>query len=353
MISAPSEMRCRSMFATSMTANTIASVSGIASATTVPGPHAEADEAAGEDDHDRLPERGQEFVDRGVHGDRLVGHQHGLDADRQVGLDVGHLAAHVLAQRQDVAGVPHRDGEPDRRLPVDAEHGLRRIDGAAAHGGDVAQPEDAPADDDVDRLDVGRGIERAGDAQEDALLLALDRARRAHDVLRLQRGEDGTHVQAQSSQALGRELQVDLLVLRAEHLDLRDVRDVQQPRADRFHVVAQFAEAEAVGGEGVDDAERAAEVVVEERTRRRPAAACRACRRCSCAPGTRCPALRPAAWTASGRRRSSSGRRWCSCAPGRDSRFPAACVRAARLPAASSRRRWRRARQRRRPSCET
>ena len=37
MISAPSEMRCRSMFATSMTANTIASVSGIASATTVPG----------------------------------------------------------------------------------------------------------------------------------------------------------------------------------------------------------------------------------------------------------------------------------------------------------------------------
>ncbi|EXI69763.1 MAG: hypothetical protein AW08_00256 [Candidatus Accumulibacter adjunctus] len=37
MISAPSEMRCRSMWATSMTAKTIAIVSGIASATTVPG----------------------------------------------------------------------------------------------------------------------------------------------------------------------------------------------------------------------------------------------------------------------------------------------------------------------------
>jgi hypothetical protein len=122
------------------------------------------------------------------------------------------------------------------------------------------------ADDEVDRLDVRRGIERAGDAQEDALPLALHRARRAHDVLRLQRGEDGTHVQPQSRESLGRELQRDLLVLRAEHLDLRDVRDVQQPRADFFDVVAQLAEAEAVGGEGIDDAERAAEVVVEERT---------------------------------------------------------------------------------------
>ncbi len=37
MMSAPSEMRCRSMCATSMTANTIASVSGIANATTAPG----------------------------------------------------------------------------------------------------------------------------------------------------------------------------------------------------------------------------------------------------------------------------------------------------------------------------
>ena len=39
---------------------------------------------------------------------------------------------------------------------------------------------------------------------------------------------------------------------------------MQQPRARCFHIVAQFAEVEAVGGEGVDDAEGVTEVVVEE-----------------------------------------------------------------------------------------
>ncbi len=50
-----------------------------------------------------------------------------------------------------------------------------------------------------------------------------------------------------------------------EHLDLRHVLDLQQARARRLDVVAQFAEREAVGGERVDDAERVAEVVVQER----------------------------------------------------------------------------------------
>ena len=266
MISAPSEMRCRSMLATSITANTIASVSGIASATTVPGRMPRLT---------KLQARTITIACQSEVRNSLIAVSTvtAWSATSVGSMPTGRLAlmsaislADVLAQGQDVAGIPHGDGETDRRLSVDAEHGLRRVDVAAAHGGDVAQPEDAPADDDVDRLDVGRGIECAGDAQEDALPFALDRARRAHDVLRLQRGEDRAHVEAKSRQALGRKFQVDLLVLRAEHLDLRDVRHVQQPRADRFHVVAQFAEAEAVGGEGVDDAERAAEVVVEERS---------------------------------------------------------------------------------------
>ena len=167
------------------------------------GPNAEADEAAGENDHDRLPQRGQELVDRGIHGDRLVGHQRRLDPDRQAGLDVGHFLAHVFAERQDVAGIAHGDRQSDRWLAIDAEHRLRRIDKAAPHGGDVAEPEDAVARDDVDRFDFGRGIEGAGHAQEHAFLLALDGAGRADDVLGLQRGEDGPHVQAQSGQALG------------------------------------------------------------------------------------------------------------------------------------------------------
>ena len=126
------------------------------------GAHAEAHEAARQDDQDRLPQRCHEIADRDVDGDRLVGDQRGLDAERQVRLDVGHRVANVVAERKDVAAIAHRDGETDRGLAVDAEHRLRWIDEAAPHGGDVAQPEDAVAGDEVDRLDVALVIERAG-----------------------------------------------------------------------------------------------------------------------------------------------------------------------------------------------
>ena len=57
MISAPSEMRCSEMPRYAMTRNVIASTSGIDSATTKPGAHAEADEADDQHDRDRLEQR--------------------------------------------------------------------------------------------------------------------------------------------------------------------------------------------------------------------------------------------------------------------------------------------------------
>ena len=123
--------------------------------------HAEAHEAASQDDQDRLPQRCQEIVDRDVDGDRLVGDQGGLDADRQVRFDVGHRFANVVAERKDVAAIAHRDRETDRGMAIDAEHRLRWIDETPPHGGDVTEPEDAVAGDEVDRLDVALVIERA------------------------------------------------------------------------------------------------------------------------------------------------------------------------------------------------
>ena len=79
------------------------------------------------------------------------------------------------------------------------------------------------------------------------------------------RRDDRRVVEAQAGQPLGRELDVDLLVLRAQHLDLRDVGHLQQARARGLDVVAQLAEREAVGRERVDDAVGVAEIVVEER----------------------------------------------------------------------------------------
>ena len=189
MISAPSEMRCRSMPTNSMTGNTIASVSGIDSATTAPARTP------------RLTKLTAMMIAIACHSEvmnspiapsdhgGLVGHQRRLDADRQVGGDVVHGPLHVAAERQDVAAVAHGDGEADRRLAVDAEHGLRRIDVAAPDLGDVAQPDQAAVDGEVDGQDVLLGVEGAGDAQREPLVAGLERAGRTDHVLRLQRGD--------------------------------------------------------------------------------------------------------------------------------------------------------------------
>jgi hypothetical protein len=70
-------------------------------------------------------------------------------------------------------------------------------------------------------------------------------------------------VQLQARELARRELDIDLLVLRAEDVDLRHVVNLQQPGASALDVVAQLTRREAVGGEGVEDAVRVAEVVVE------------------------------------------------------------------------------------------
>ena len=46
-----------------------------------------------EDDGDRLPQRGHEFGDGALDRHRLVGDQLRLDADRQIGGDLGHRLA--------------------------------------------------------------------------------------------------------------------------------------------------------------------------------------------------------------------------------------------------------------------
>jgi hypothetical protein len=229
-------------------------------------PDPERHEAGRENDDDRLPERRHEVVDGEIDRDRLVGHQRRLDADRQLCPDRCHGRLDIAAELQDVAALAHGDREADRRLAVDAEHGLRRVDIAAADLGDVAQADDPVAGDEVDREQVGLGLERAGDPQEQPLVAGLHHAGGADDVLRLQRRGQLREVQLEPGQALGREFQEDLLVLGAEELDLGNVRDLQEPRADVLDRVTQLALGEAVRGEPVDDAERVAEIVVEERS---------------------------------------------------------------------------------------
>jgi hypothetical protein len=128
---------------------------------------------------------------------------------------------------------PHRDRDADRGLAVDAEHRLRRIGVGPAHLGDVAEPDNAVAGDEVDVQKVELGIERAGHSQRDLLVAGLQHAGGPHGVLRLQRRHNSRIVEAQGGQPLGRELEKDLLVLGAQDLDLGDVGHQQQARAAR------------------------------------------------------------------------------------------------------------------------
>ena len=81
------------------------------------------------------------------------------------------------------------------------------------------------------------GPERARDADEDFLVAGLHDARRGDGVLGLQRGDQRGAVDPEARQLLGREFDVNALVLRAENVDLGDIRQLQELLADVNDVV--------------------------------------------------------------------------------------------------------------------
>ena len=143
MISAPSEMRCRSMPVKLMTVNTAASTSGIDSATTAPA---------------RTPRLSRLTPSTMA----IASHRASMKSSTACSTVTVWLAtstgsmptgrfsviraiasADVVPERQDVAALAHGDGDADALLAVDAEHRLRRIGGAARDPGDVAQADHA------------------------------------------------------------------------------------------------------------------------------------------------------------------------------------------------------------------
>ena len=114
------------------------------------GPHAKADE--GDDQHDGhgFEQRAGEAADGLLHDLRLVGDEMHADAD---GSSVSILAIFASAsspKSQEVGALLHADRQTDRRFAVEAEQRLRRIDIAARDRGDIAQPEEAVVDAQVD-----------------------------------------------------------------------------------------------------------------------------------------------------------------------------------------------------------
>ncbi len=95
----------------------------------------------------------------------LIRHEYRLDADGQIGLDLGHRPLNILTQGKNVSAFPHGDGKADRLLAVDAEHGLRRIRVTAPNLRDVAEAQNPPADNEVDVQYILFGLKRAGHSQ--------------------------------------------------------------------------------------------------------------------------------------------------------------------------------------------
>jgi hypothetical protein len=161
----------------------------------------------------------------------------------------------------------HGNRQRDGALAVYVQQGLRRVDEAAPHGRDVAEPDRArPLATSVHLQHVGLGGEGPRHAQGEVLGARVDHTRGAHHVLRRDGVEDLAVVQPHGRHAVGLELDQDLFVLHAHPLDLADPIDLaQQAGSHDIDAVAQLAVGKAVGGEGVDDAEDIAEIVVEER----------------------------------------------------------------------------------------
>ena len=99
----------------------------------------------------------------------------------------------------------------------------------------------------------------------------VERAARLDRVLRLQRLQQLRNVEAHGGELLGGELEVDLLVLRADQIDLGNVGNAEQLAAQTLGMVAQLAMGKAVRGQGEDERIGVAELVIEERPSR-PAA---------------------------------------------------------------------------------
>ena len=108
--------------------------------------------------------------------------------------------------------------------------------------------------------------ERAGDVEEIAFRRPSELSRLGGRRSAPAGADQRRPVDPEVGKLLHRELDEDLLVLGAEDLDLRDIRHVQESRADVLNVVAKLAIAEAIRGEAVNDAERIAELVVEPRS---------------------------------------------------------------------------------------
>src|SRR6185437_1954482 len=194
---------------------------------------------------------------------RLIGDLGDLDADRQLGGDGLHRRFQVLAERNDVRAVSHRDAEPDGRLAAFAHDEARWVLIAALDRGDVAEPEHTPVGlyrHGGDGLGAGEGT---GDPYIDAVGRRINRATRDHGVLLGDAVEDLLRGYAEGGELCVAELDENLLWALTDDIHLVDVGNAQQGLADVLCPRLELGEAQAVRRQHVDDGIDVSVLVVE------------------------------------------------------------------------------------------
>src|SRR5262249_31242198 len=136
-----------------------------------------------------------------------------LNAQRQIRRNLRHCAFDVLAERKNISSLPHGDGEADRRLPIHAKHGLRRISMTAPNLRYVAQANGPARRYEVDVCDIVLRPERTRNLQGKTLIAGLYCASRPYDVLSLERGDQCRAINSQAGEFPHRELDENAFVL--------------------------------------------------------------------------------------------------------------------------------------------
>ena len=255
-MSAPSEMRCRLMPVNFMATKVMARTSGIAIATTMPGRQPS--------DRKLTPSTmAMASISVLMNSPTASSTTCGWLATRCDSIPAGKSEVSWASRSlmcspncQNVGVLAHRDGEADGRSAVVAEHRLLRVDVGSSHLGDVAQPEEPAIDAEVDGLQALFRRELPRNANGDLLVASIDGAARLDRVLRLQRFDQLGNVEPHGGELLGRELEIDLLVLRADEIDLRNVGNAEQFGSHALGIIAQLAMGEAVRSQRKDQRHR-------------------------------------------------------------------------------------------------
>ena len=190
---------------------------------------------------------------------------HQLDTRRERSLDTDKRLLQRMAQRNDVAALGHRHAECNHLFALVVHFHGRRIHIAFADRGNVFEAELVAARAANRHVcQLLHCIELATHPHLHDVQGGLHRTCRLHRVLLAELGQHLVEVQAQLGQALLRDLDVQLFVLRAEQLHFGHVRHPQQALAHIVRKRFEFRVVKAFAFQRVDHAIHIAEVVVKE-----------------------------------------------------------------------------------------